>query len=269
MIFGKQIINFLETTTIDFNNQESLEKLGIKLPAGYIFHDVRGELCGWDGNRTSVTVTVIEGELKEHWLDVYLIPGNEDTINITYVNDVGTQIGEIQQVNVREGVTIDFNDSKSLESLGIKIPERYIFMKAHSDSLGSLEEGQNQFTIPINGTANTYNITVTVKENISTITVPVKFYNESDVLISSTEVPMDSDGKYTFTTEKCRELCPELAEKTSFTIYIANQWNSVSDSVGNTNDDTSVTVDYNKTYASWTDFKLTDSGSYIYIKAWW
>lgn len=102
--------------------------------------------------------------------------------------------------------------------------------------------------------------------------VPVKFYNAADAEVSSTTVTMNSDSEgnctYTFDTKRCRELCPELADKKSFTVYIANQWNSAYE-VGNATDNTSVDVDYNKTYTtSWADFKLTDEGAYIKIIAW-
>lgn len=269
MIFGQQIINLLKTTEIDFKNKESLEKLGIKIPAGYIFHDVRGELCGWDGNATSVTIPVIEDELKDHWLDVYLTPDNEDTINITYVDDTGSNIGEPQQVNVREGVTIDFADSKSLESLGINIPTGYKFKKASSNDFGSIEEGQTKFSIPINGNVDTYNITVTVEQNISTITVPVKFKDSATGVTYDKEINMDSDETYTFTTEKCREICQELKDKTSFAIYICNKWDSPSTELGNTSTSSDVKVEYNKDYGEGYELNKPESGAYIYIIAWW
>ena len=107
--------------------------------------------------------------------------------------------------------------------------------------------------------------------------VPVKFYNAEGAEVSSpTTVTMNSDSEgnytYTFTAKECRKLCPELADKDSFTVYIANQWNSTYE-VGNATDNTSVDVEYNKTYKIDTpefkaDFNLMDKGSYIYIKVW-
>ena len=100
------------------------------------------------------------------------------------------------------------------------------------------------------------------------ITVPVKFYNSQGEFVSEVTVTMSSDGIYDFTTANCREHCPSLDTMTSFTVYIANQWDSTHE-VGNTSQTESVPVDYHKTYTSWADFKLTDAGSYIKIKAWW
>lgn len=98
--------------------------------------------------------------------------------------------------------------------------------------------------------------------------VPVNFYDAEGAVVRTTEVEMGENGAYTFTAKECRKLCPKLADKDSFTVYIANQWNSAYE-VGNATDNTSVDVDYNKTYTtSWADFKLTDEEAYIKIIAW-
>lgn len=98
--------------------------------------------------------------------------------------------------------------------------------------------------------------------------VPVNFYDAEGAVVRTTEVEMGENGAYTFTAKECRKLCPKLADKDSFTVYIANQWNSTYE-VGNATDNTSVDVDYNKTYTtSWADFKLTDEEAYIKIIAW-
>ena len=148
------------------------------------------------------------------------------------------------------------------------MPSGYEFKIAYCTGLDSTGAGHTEFKIPYDGGNKIYDIDVVLEKIVTTMTIPVKFYNSSDTQISSTTINTNNDGTYDFTTDICRLLSPSQSNMTSFTIYIANQWGSTYQ-VGNTNENGTVTIDYNKTYTSWADFKLTDEGSYIHIKAWW
>lgn len=257
--------------TIDFTNVTQLSSLGIILPQGYEFVELRGNLVS--GNEvTSVTIPSNDGN---YYIEVLMVPVKNVKINLEYYdssisesNTIGSQTLE----NVNTGTVIDFTNKTSLSSLKIKFPVNYKFYKAYCLELDATGAGSDSFEIPHYYTSEKKEYTINIvftKLEVAKITVPVKFYNSSGSLVSETTVDMNSDATYGFTTENCRKLCPALSTMTSFTVYIANQWGSTYDNVGNTYEKGEVVVDYYKTYTSWADFKLTDEGSYIYIKAWW
>lgn len=262
-------------TTIDFKNEEQRGNLGINLPIGYTLQGLddgeEGNLVNNKYTDTSVTIPNTTTDIM-HYIEIYMNPSGTAIVNLSYYDsevNSGKLLNTQTLSSVSVGTAIDFKNSSSLSSLGITLPGEYTFKAAYCNEIDNSGTGHNNFTIPYNGVGKTYNINVVLDKVITTITVPVKFYNSSGTEVKSTTVNMKSDGTYNFTTEVCRTLCPELNTMTSFTIYIANQWGSTYDNVGNTSTTASVTVDYNATYTSWTDFKLTDEGSYIYIKAWW
>lgn len=271
----EQILVVNRGTEIDFTNEEQRKELGINLPIGYT---LQGLDDGAEGNLVTNKYTdksiIIPNTTTDalHYIEVYMNPSGSAVVNLSYYDfelDSSKLLNTQTLSSVSVGTKIDFKSSSSLSSIGITLPTDYKFKTAYCTELDNTGIGQNAFTIPYNGKGKTYNINVVLDKVIETITVPVKFYNSSGTEVKSTTVNMKSDGTYDFTTEICRTLCPELNAMTSFTIYIANQWGSTYDNVGNTSTTASVTVDYNATYTSWADFRLTDEGSYIYIKAWW
>lgn len=271
-ISNRQTIVVDRGLSIDFTNEDQKKDLGIKFPTGYSFQGLNGDLIASNiYNQKYVNIPNTDTDL-EHRIEVYMNPAGTSIVELTYYDTSidSTKLIETQTiVGVGVGTTIDFKNPISLSNLGIILPTGYDFNKASSIDIDETGAYHSEFLIPYNGANKTYKINVILNKVISVITVPVKFYDSSGTLIRSTTVDMQSDGKYTFTTDICRSLCPELNTMTSFTIYIANQWGSTYDNVGNTANTSSVIVDYNATYTSWADFKLTDEGSYIYIKAWW
>lgn len=183
------------------------------------------------------------------------------TVKLNYIDTSGNPMIDPAERYIRVGTTISSDD--------LDLPQSYELSEVKCDEYPGIVT-DNSITIPDEEeyTCVTYKIDVVLNKTGEAIKVPVKFYNSGGAEVLSTEVAMDSDGTYTFTTDKCRSLCPVLNSMTSFTVYIANQWNSTYE-VGNTHEDNSVVADYYATYTSWADFKLTDAGSYIYIKAWW
>lgn len=271
----KQQIEFSKGDTINFKDAMSLADSGINLPTGYRYLSAESYNIYGDWNRhdeftlsndlTQLTVTIN--------VFVEKVDNSKAKVQFNYYEKTETEEKKLeahtQLIEFPIGTVINFKDEVSLSNLGINLPTGYEFYIARCDALDSIGEGKDSFTIPYSGTNETYNIDV-VLEKISDImiTVPVKFINSNNTEISSITINMKNDGTYDFTTSVCRNLCTSLYSMTSFTIYIANQWESTYE-VGNTNDNGTVTVDYNATYTSWADFKLTDEGSYILIKAWW
>lgn len=270
-INNRQTIVVDRGLNIDFTKEDQKNDLGIKFPAGYSLQGLNGDLINNIYSQKNVSIPIADTDL-EHRIEVYMNPAGTATIELSYY-DTSIDSDKLIDTQTIEGVgvgtNIDFKNLISLVDLGIIFPTGYEFNKASSDEIDSTDEYHSNFLIPYNGANKTYKINVILDKVINTITVPVKFYDSTGKLISSTTVDMNSDGKYTFTTDICRSLSPELNTMTSFTIYIANQWGSTYDNVGNTSTSSSVVVDYNATYTSWADFKLKDEGSYIYIKAWW
>lgn len=271
--------------TISFSSSDEREKYGINIPKEYMYYEMRynNSVNTYNSLTTpllsisdseSATYDTLYGEGSKYILSLRMVL-NKSSSNLTLIlnycsssgeDNCTESIGNQTLNNVYMESKIDFSDSVSLQSQGINLPEGYEFDYAYSNELYSGEH-RSVFILSNTGT-NIYTIYVYLKPIKSVINVPVKFYNSDGVLVNETSVTMKNDGTYDFTTTNCRLLSPELSTMTSFTIYIANQWGSTYDNVGNTNNGT-VIVDYNATYTSWTDFKLTDEGSYIYIKAWW
>lgn len=266
---SQQILIIDRGTAIDFTNEAQRKDLGINLPTGYTLQGLNGKLVTNKYTDTSINIPSTETD-NIHNIEVYMNPSGAATINLSYYDaevNASNLISTQPSLSIPVGTEVNFKNSSSLSKLGITLPDSYEFKTAYCTELDNTGTGHDNFTVPYNGINQTYNINVVLNKVVTTITVPVKFYNSSGTEVKSTTVTMRSDGTYDFTTENCRTLCPELGTMTSFTIYIANQWGSTYE-VGNVANGT-VTIDYNKTYTSWADFKLTDAGSYIYIKAWW
>lgn len=274
---------------IDFESETVRKNWGINLPTGYNFYVEEAE------EKTHATIT--SRYVKENsqlyksefyspnvefvttnvnnadviYLDVLMISSETAKVNLSYYNsqiNSSNLIGTKAISDVKVGTIINFIDSTSLSSLGITLPSGYEFKTAYCTGIDSTGAGHNEFKIPYNGGNKTYNINVVLEKVVTAISIPVKFYDSNGTEISSTTIDTNNDGTYTFTTGICRLLCPSQSTKTSFTIYIANQWGSTYE-LGNTYEKDNVTIDYNATYTSWAEFKLTDPGSYIYIKVWW
>lgn len=270
---NKQTIVVDRGISIDFQNAQQRKDLGIKMPTGYSLQGINGNLISNNDKYIVKSVQIPSNNLDlEHTIEVYMIPLGYSTVELSYYDSTITSTKLISKQTLSEigvGALIDFKDYSSLTEFGIHIPDGYEFISATSSDIDSTGASHDSFLIPSDGKSKTYRINVVLSKITSRINVPVKFYNSNGDLIRTTSVDMNGDGTYTFTTDICRTLCPELNTMTSFTIYISNQWGSTYDNVGNTSTTSSVTVDYNATYTSWTDFKLTDEGSFIYIKAWW
>lgn len=271
---SRQVLTITKGTTINFEDITQIEDLGINLPAGYAFQGLSGVLVN---NKYFDKYVKIPNTGDSHFVEVYMLPSGTAKANLYYYKNSVTPENLLNSQtlpNIPVGTVINFKDFNALTSLGIILPSGdYEFDKAYYSNSADTTGG-DKITIPYDGADQTYNINVVFKELVTVITVPVKFYkkdssSDASIYVSETTVNMRSDGTYNFTTDVCKTLCPALENWTSFTVYIANQWGSTYDNVGNTYENTNVVVDYNKTYTSWADFKLTDPGSFIYIKAWW
>lgn len=257
-------------TLIDFANEAQRKELGINLPVGYTFQGLNGELITNKYNATSVTIPSSTGHIL-HIIEVHMNPSGPATVNISYYDSAiepSKLLSKQSSLSILVGNIINFKNLNSLKELGITLPSGYEFKTSYCTELDNTEAGHDTFTIPYTGVNQTYNINVVLNKIVNIIKVPVEFGNSNDEVLKETTVDIKGDGTYDFTTDICRTLCPELADKTSFTIYIRNKWGSNFE-VGNTLENGMVTIDYNKTYVlSWGEFKLTDEGTYLYIKAW-
>lgn len=266
---SQQVLVINRGISIDFTSEEQRGNLGISLPTGYTLQGLNGKLVTNKYTDKSVNIPNTETD-PLHEIEVYMNPSGAAIVNLSYYD---SEVNSSKLINTQTlssvgvGTVINFKNLSSLSNLGINLPNDYEFKTAYCNEIDNTGTGHDTFTIPYTGVNKTYNINVVLNKVITTITVPVKFYNSSGVEVRATTVNMRSDGTYEFTVDNCRTLCPELNTMTSFTIYIANQWGSTYE-VGNVSNG-NVTIDYNATYTSWADFKLADEGSYIYIKAWW
>lgn len=270
---SRQELRITKGTAIDFTDDAQRSSMGIYLPTGYALQGLGGELVTNLYTDTSVTIPDTTEDTTYH-IDVYMIPSGSAAVNISYYEaavEPDKLLSTQTLSNVSVGTVIDFSNPDSLSELGITLPADYTFTVAYCAELDAAGTGGNAFTIPYSGANQTYNINVVLNKPVTAITVPVKFCDSSNTKVSSIAVEMRADGTYEFTTDICRALCPDLSDKTSFTIYVANHWNSAYQ-VGNTYEagNAAVIVDYNATYST-SDiiFNLTDEGSYIRIIAWW
>lgn len=269
---SQQILILDRGVSIDFTDETQRKDLGINLPPGYTLQGLNGKLITNMYTDTTVTIPNTEADAL-HELEVYMNPSGSAIVNLSYYDTEvnATNLISTQSVSgIGVGTVLDFKNSNSLSKLEISLPSDYKFVTAYCSELDATGTGSDTFTIPYTGANKTYNIDVILEKVLTIITVPVKFCDSTEVEVKTITVNMNSDGTYDFTTDICRTLCPEQSSMTSFTVYIRNKWGSTYE-VANTAtpEGNTVTVDYNKTYTSWADFKLTDEGSYIYIKAWW
>lgn len=272
----RQAIKVNRGTKIDFTNEVQREELKINLPTGYNLNGLGGDLITNKYYATSVTIPSSTTDIK-YFIEVYMIPAGKSIVNISYYDEFVSANKLIDKriiEDVSVGTKINFKDPGSLSDLGVKLPDNYEFSTAYCTEINSNGEGHDNFTIPYDGAGKTYNINVVLSKVVTVITVPAKFYkNGVGEVIKETTVNMKSDGTYDFTTSICRELCPNLDTMTSFTIYITNPWGSDLE-IGNTSESPTVNIDYNKSYTNSElygdyEFKLTNAGTYITIKAWW
>ncbi len=255
--------------TIDFTNLTQLNDLQIPMPDNYVLKGLDGALVT---NKMVDTFVEIPSTTTNayHYINIYMYPKGNVTVNVSYYNwriddEYSGYLLSEYTIEVPRGTKIDFTDTESLTTLGISLPNGYTLENAYCSSIDSTGTGSSEYTIPMVGATPTYDIDVVLLGN--KITVPVKFYDSSNTVISSTTVDMEADGTYTFTIDVCRTLCPALGTMSSFTVAIHNGINT--SDVGNTYVEGSVVIDCNAGYGASEAYKLKNEGSHIYIKAWW
>lgn len=263
---GVQILRILKNTTINFNDSDQLAELGITLPNGYSFHDVRGTLVGYDGYKTSVTIP--NEESTGYFLEVYMMPNDGLEIGFKYWENKGgngeqnVQIGE-QKATVLKGQTLNFKDKDLMASLGLTFPEGYEFDYANCQKLDPTLGSHDSFTIPTKIGNDLFYINVFFKK----IDVVQKLTVKTDV--GDATITLNDSGQYTFTTPTIKRLFPDWDSGTSFTIYIFDILGN-SMELGNTYINGSVIVDVNQVYTSGgINFSFKEKGSYLKIINWW
>ncbi len=254
--------------TIDFTNLTQLNDLQIPMPDNYVLKGLGGALVTNQVVDTFVKIPSTTTD-RYHYINIYMYPKGNATVNVSYYNwriddEYSGYFLSEHTIEVPRGTKIDFKDTRLLTTLGIPIPDGYTLEKAYCSSLDSTGTGSSEYTIPMGGAMSTYDIDVVLLG--SKITIPVKFYDSSGAIISSTTVDMEADGTYTFTTDVCRTLCPALGTMTSFTVAIHNGINT--SDIGNTQVNGSVVIDCNVGYGANEAYKLKNGGTHIYIKAW-
>lgn len=259
-------------TNISWFDEDGLRALGFDLRDGYTVREVR-KIEGGQYVKITSEVASFESEMEQrnvvlNELDSLL------TVNIHYYDRLEMQNEndtlEEYQIDITIGQFIDFCDEARLDSLGIPLPSgQWVVVGAGYDFPGSKDNGETVVEIVDYTPYVIEDIFVFLEMSVSLEPIRVDYEISGSTNVGSTTIHLNGNDLYLFTTENCRTLCPELASKTSFTIYIKNEWGSTCQ-IGNTVEDGTVTVDYNNTYTlDGNDFKLTDEGSYIYIIAWW
>lgn len=150
-------------------------------------------------------------------------------------------IGSSQQIELEPGTTINFKNSEQLNSLGIQIPEGYMFYTATSGALDSSWNGHDSFLIPENFTGLLYIEVYCVPRNIVSVEITYceRINSGEDVAIANTTQNLDIPkgttinfkdiislaqlgvtlpSEYEFITATSSELDPTMAGHDSFMI---------------------------------------------------
>lgn len=155
-------------TTIDFTDSSQLSSLGIILPENYILQGLGGDFV--TNQYYDKTVTIPSKPTGTSYsINIYLNPITDANIKLSYyynIVDENNLLSTQTLSNVSIGTTIDFTNTDSLTSLGITLPDEWIFLTAYCDSLDSSETGNKEFTISNVGTYEIavmlYKVTLTV-----------------------------------------------------------------------------------------------------------
>ena len=218
---GNASIAVTPGTTIDFTNATQLEELGIQIPAGYAFHDVRCALTSW-AMASSVTIptTATEGQYMEvYCTDARVIVQFDYYESKSPANVLIT--GTAQSLHIEKGTTINFKDSVSLAGLGITIPAGYEFYTTTCSALDPSWAGHDSYTIPADLSATNITMNVILTKATTTKKTILKM-NKGGTSLGEVEIESDADGNFIFTKESVRALNSAWAGNNSFQICIQN-----------------------------------------------
>lgn len=149
-------------TTIDFTDANDLATYGLEMPTGYSYKfaqcpDLKGDWGGY----SSLTIPS-DSTAESYYAQVHVTKDNSVQLNFYYYDKTVSPAQQValKKIFVEKGTSIDLTDQSVLSSLGLTLPEGYVYSHAECYDLYGDWSHHDVIEIPDNPTKTAYGIQI-------------------------------------------------------------------------------------------------------------